>query len=1004
MVPYNAMRALVVQLAGLAFCSAGCTTYDEFDGFATTLSGGDTIDDFGASPGRSAGPDTYGPETCDAGIYPPAPPPKCTATSCFDNNPCTQDLCAPASGCYFPPQNEGKPCTDSYACTTGATCIQGQCGTAAIGPIDVGPGAWAVPVGMDDGGAVLIGASTTGVNQPNKLWTQRVDADGELMWSRDWDIGVGQSSLTKALPAPQGGVYIAGTSTYASTSKNDAAGKRPWLARLDAAGGITWELNGPSPAGSAVAAAPLADGSIALLSAGGLTSPHNRLLRATPDGKWLPAIELPDAVTAVAFALAVESTATVLVLARSYHIEADSIVEDGTLVWRIDHTGQLLAAFAWPYELMGYASAIAADGSGFWLAGSVRSANSKDPQAPRLPYLDRYDTAGQLLWRRVTGDAPGYSPAGLALLPDGAVATFATQLTSGPAWPILSYYNSTGTLTWRNRPTATLSQAYGFAPRADGWMWTDRTMPGDSPMRIRWIRADAWGHDDCTAAGACLDLDVQDCPGGDACSGPQCSPASGCLPSGTNVPPASQCDDGNACTVDSCDLAGGCTHTNALMGSACNDDSVCTSGDHCAAGLCIAAMTDSCSDGNPCTQDSCSPQTGCHFKVLPDGAPCDDGLACTVGGECLLGKCGAAVVWRKGLLPGETGGVAGLFPGPADGLVAVGYAGLSGSSPRPVAIGLSAAGTPLWTRSGTALPGLQLNSAIRLSDGSVWAAGIAGSQGADVALVRWLPDLSEAVVTSEATAAVDAADAMTPAAEGFMLAGHRDGQAWVQLRSAAGAVQWSKTVLSAKVLRVGALAALPSGEWTVAVDVQSPVGGQVAAVAMRFASDGELLWQSPPDPNALLRAMALVGPVTLTVGGQPPPFVAPPFALWRAMDAAGKPLTGIGFGDGAAVQLLGSDGAWQLGVLRLGKAPGDWEARVFVTAAEAAMPPIPGQAPTLQAVILKGGSGERFSLIQRANGWDVAAGAGPSASPALQGQLFAWQVARTGLNGGVACQ
>jgi outer membrane protein assembly factor BamB len=46
-----------------------------------------------------------------------------------------------------------------------------------------------------------------------------------------------------------------------------------------------------------------------------------------------------------------------------------------------------------------------------------------------------------------------------------------------------------------------------------------------------------------------------------------------------------------------------------------------------------------CSDGNPCTLDSCDPVSGCKSEVLEDGTPCDDLEQCTIGDICLLGEC-----------------------------------------------------------------------------------------------------------------------------------------------------------------------------------------------------------------------------------------------------------------------------------------------------------------------------------------------------------------------------
>lgn len=46
-----------------------------------------------------------------------------------------------------------------------------------------------------------------------------------------------------------------------------------------------------------------------------------------------------------------------------------------------------------------------------------------------------------------------------------------------------------------------------------------------------------------------------------------------------------------------------------------------------------------CADGNQCTTDSCNLATGACFHSYADGAPCDDGNACTGNGVCQTGIC-----------------------------------------------------------------------------------------------------------------------------------------------------------------------------------------------------------------------------------------------------------------------------------------------------------------------------------------------------------------------------
>ena len=47
--------------------------------------------------------------------------------SCSDNNACTEDTCAPALGCVFPPVADGSLCSDGNACTQEDSCVAGAC-------------------------------------------------------------------------------------------------------------------------------------------------------------------------------------------------------------------------------------------------------------------------------------------------------------------------------------------------------------------------------------------------------------------------------------------------------------------------------------------------------------------------------------------------------------------------------------------------------------------------------------------------------------------------------------------------------------------------------------------------------------------------------------------------------------------------------------------------------------------------------------------------------------
>jgi len=124
------------------------------------------------------------------------------------------------------------------------------------------------------------------------------------------------------------------------------------------------------------------------------------------------------------------------------------------------------------------------------------------------------------------------------------------------------------------------------------------------------------------AAGACND--GNECTVNDVCTGGQCKSKEMLV-----------CDDSNECTTDTCLPIGGCSFK--LNQAPCDDGNVCTTGDHCHLGDCISSGVLACNDKNPCTDDSCNPETGCSFA--PNSGKCNDESVCTSNDHCLSGMC-----------------------------------------------------------------------------------------------------------------------------------------------------------------------------------------------------------------------------------------------------------------------------------------------------------------------------------------------------------------------------
>ncbi|HEY6727516.1 MAG TPA: hypothetical protein VI197_25950, partial [Polyangiaceae bacterium] len=134
----------------------------------------------------------------------------------------------------------------------------------------------------------------------------------------------------------------------------------------------------------------------------------------------------------------------------------------------------------------------------------------------------------------------------------------------------------------------------------------------------------------CDASGACQPGTPLTCDDGNACNGIEaCQPATGCT---AGVPPP--VDDDSPCTIDSCDPLGGVQHEPVAAGTSCDDGDACNGTEICdASGVCQPGGGSALDDGNPCTDDSCDPLDGVVHSPVPVGTSCDLD-ACTVGGTC----------------------------------------------------------------------------------------------------------------------------------------------------------------------------------------------------------------------------------------------------------------------------------------------------------------------------------------------------------------------------------
>ena len=190
-------------------------------------------------------------------------------------------------------------------------------------------------------------------------------------------------------------------------------------------------------------------------------------------------------------------------------------------------------------------------------------------------------------------------------------------------------------------------------------------------------------------AGTCV---KQPRPTGTACDDDDpCTELDGCLLGSCSGTPVDCSGLDTVCTQGTCEAStGACLPTPRPDGTPCDDDSPCSGHDDCTGGICggeialcgaCGALTagEACDDGDPCTGPgvcvadgdlllctappmdcsqlddacvlgTCSSATGeCGTTARSDGAPCDDGLACTLQDGCVDGSCQGSAVAMCGV-------------------------------------------------------------------------------------------------------------------------------------------------------------------------------------------------------------------------------------------------------------------------------------------------------------------------------------------------------------------
>lgn len=166
--------------------------------------------------------------------------------------------------------------------------------------------------------------------------------------------------------------------------------------------------------------------------------------------------------------------------------------------------------------------------------------------------------------------------------------------------------------------------------------------------------------------------------------------------------------DAGECTVaEDCPVVAGPCRERACINHACrpknvegscDDGDLCTTGDHCVAGSCVATPV-VCQALDTChARGACDPGSGtCSHPTRPDDSVCDDEDSCTLVDTCMGGNCvgsgepdDSVGDWTVGLSGSDVDGVRWIEVAPDKSLVVAG----TFRSPS-LMVGDSASGTPI---------------------------------------------------------------------------------------------------------------------------------------------------------------------------------------------------------------------------------------------------------------------------------------------------------------------
>ncbi len=272
-------------------------------------------------------------------------------------------------------------------------------------------------------------------------------------------------------------------------------------------------------------------------------------------------------------------------------------------------------------------------------AGRITNTNADDDAL----IVKLAGATGAETWRTVIDGRSGNADVAQAitLAPSGDVFVTGTVRNPGTHadFLVMRLASADGTTTWRtevNGPTNDADTGLAIALDGTDVVAAGRVRNGTDGDGYAVMRRSGASGGDYPCGNGTLDPGEQ-CDDGNAAAGDGCRPNCTIEVCGDGIKdPQEDCDDGNVAGGDCCSP----TCKADPNGAPCDDGDACTLNERCENGACVPISNVSCPTNDPCETGTCNPADGtCSVAEKAEGATCDDGNVCTVLDRCVSHVC-----------------------------------------------------------------------------------------------------------------------------------------------------------------------------------------------------------------------------------------------------------------------------------------------------------------------------------------------------------------------------